>query len=73
MNPRKPNWDLKRDVQKKLSQLSRQTDAAIFQLIRNRVSENPEDATAANVIAKSTLSKEESLSRLEETDDSDEE
>ena len=32
--PRKPDWDLKRDVAKKLEKLERRTQRAIAQLIR---------------------------------------
>ncbi|XAR55206.1 hypothetical protein NMG60_11035207 [Bertholletia excelsa] len=31
--PKKPNWDLRRDVQKKLDKLERRTQKAIFQLM----------------------------------------
>ena len=34
MAPRKPDWDLKRDVAKKLEKLERRTQRAIAQLIR---------------------------------------
>ncbi|CAL5404212.1 unnamed protein product [Camellia sinensis] len=35
--PKKPNWDLRRDVQKKLDKLERRTQKAIFQLMgRNK-------------------------------------
>lgn len=32
--PKKPNWDLKRDVEKKMTKLDYQTKSAIAQLIR---------------------------------------
>ncbi|CBZ50760.1 conserved hypothetical protein [Neospora caninum Liverpool] len=35
--PRRPNWDLKRDVEKKLAVLSRKTDRAIVDLIRVKI------------------------------------
>jgi coiled-coil domain-containing protein 12 len=35
--PRKPDWDLKRDVAKKLEKLERQTQRAIAELIRDRL------------------------------------
>eukprot|EP00128_Syssomonas_multiformis_P014449 Colp12_sorted_trinity150504_noHs@21221 len=35
--PRKPNWDLKRDVEKKLEKLERRTQRAIHELIRRRL------------------------------------
>lgn len=36
--PRKPDWDLKRDVSKKLEKLDRRTKRAIAELIRERLS-----------------------------------
>ncbi|XP_034553922.1 coiled-coil domain-containing protein 12 [Notolabrus celidotus] len=35
--PRKPDWDLKRDVAKKLEKLERRTQRAIAELIRDRL------------------------------------
>ncbi|XP_035902605.1 coiled-coil domain-containing protein 12 [Anopheles stephensi] len=35
--PRKPDWDLKRDVSKKLEKLERRTQKAIAELIRERL------------------------------------
>lgn len=69
MNPRKPNWDLKRDVQKKLSQLSRQTDAAILQLIRAKLAGTCEDDVTA--IAASKLAEEAELPTLGDENDSE--
>ncbi|CAG8708675.1 303_t:CDS:2 [Acaulospora colombiana] len=44
--PKKPNWDLKRDVEKKLARLDRKTQASIAKLIRMRLqSESADDAT----------------------------
>ncbi|CAH1962296.1 unnamed protein product [Acanthoscelides obtectus] len=37
--PRKPDWDLKRDVARKLARLERQTQRAIAELIRDRLKE----------------------------------
>jgi coiled-coil domain-containing protein 12 len=34
--PRKPNWDLKRELTKKLAQLQGATDKAIVELVRTR-------------------------------------
>jgi coiled-coil domain-containing protein 12 len=44
--PRKPNWDLKRDLDIKLAKLERRTDLAIAMIIRERLREsgNAEDA-----------------------------
>ncbi|KAH8408023.1 hypothetical protein KR222_011113 [Zaprionus bogoriensis] len=38
--PRKPDWDLKRDVTKKLARLERRTQKAIAELIRERLKLN---------------------------------
>mmetsp|Transcript_59370 Transcript_59370/g.132471 ORF Transcript_59370/g.132471 Transcript_59370/m.132471 type:complete len:84 (-) Transcript_59370:102-353(-) len=35
--PRKPNWDLKRDVERKMQTLAARTDRAVVQLIRQRI------------------------------------
>jgi len=37
--PRKPDWDLKRDVAKKLAKLEKRTQRAIAVLIRERLME----------------------------------
>ncbi|XP_013405733.1 coiled-coil domain-containing protein 12 [Lingula anatina] len=50
--PRKPDWDLKRDVAKKLEKLERRTQRAIAELIRDRLQAGKEDlATAVNASA----------------------
>ncbi|BFZ22487.1 hypothetical protein BsWGS_25526 [Bradybaena similaris] len=41
--PRKPDWDLKRDISKKLEKLERRTQRAIAELIRERLKSNQED------------------------------
>merc|ERR1712228_1076743 len=35
--PRKPNWDLKRDVERKMQVLQARTDRSVVQLIRQRI------------------------------------
>lgn len=50
MAPKKPNWDLKRDVEKKLEKLDRKTQRAIYEIIRQRL-ENDTDANLADVVA----------------------
>jgi len=35
--PKKPNWDLRRDVQKRLDKLERRTQKAIYQLMREYI------------------------------------
>jgi len=37
LQPKRPNWDLKRDVEKKLERLKPKTDAAIARLVRDRL------------------------------------
>lgn len=48
--PKKPNWDLKRDVEKKLEKLDRKTQRAIYEIIRQRL-EGDQDATLAEKVA----------------------
>lgn len=59
--PRKPDWDLKRDVSKKLEILERKTQRAIAELIRDRLRSNDGpniDLQAMNTIGYSSQSKE---------------
>eukprot|EP00658_Telonema_sp_P-2_P012183 TRINITY_DN14640_c0_g1_i3.p1 TRINITY_DN14640_c0_g1~~TRINITY_DN14640_c0_g1_i3.p1 ORF type:complete len:146 (-),score=34.60 TRINITY_DN14640_c0_g1_i3:454-891(-) len=37
IQPRKQNWDLKRDVQKKLDKLRKRTDRAVLELVREKL------------------------------------
>lgn len=39
LQPKKPNWDLKRDADKKLEKLNQKTDIAIAKIIRARIEE----------------------------------
>lgn len=48
--PRKPDWDLKRDVAKKLEKLEKRTQRAIAELIRERL-KGQEDSLASAVNA----------------------
>ncbi|XP_008970042.1 coiled-coil domain-containing protein 12 isoform X2 [Pan paniscus] len=48
--PRKPDWDLKRDVAKKLEKLKKRTQRAIAELIRERL-KGQEDSLASAVDA----------------------
>ncbi|CAL1528363.1 unnamed protein product [Lymnaea stagnalis] len=41
--PRKPDWDLKRDVSKKIEKLEKRTQRAIAELIRERLKASQED------------------------------
>ncbi|XP_028841140.1 coiled-coil domain-containing protein 12 [Denticeps clupeoides] len=45
--PRKPDWDLKRDVAKKLEKLERRTQRAIAELIRERLKGSEDDLAGA--------------------------
>lgn len=47
--PRKPDWDLKRDVSKKLEKLERRTQKAIAELIWERLKEGTNDNLSAMV------------------------
>ena len=47
--PRKPDWDLKRDVAKKLEKLERRTQKAITELIWERLKQGNEDNLGAMV------------------------
>lgn len=51
--PRKPDWDLKRDVSKKLDFLEKRTQRAIVELIRERlqVDKEPVNLQAVNVLS----------------------
>ena len=40
--PRRANWDLKRDLQRKLEVLEEQTQAAILELVQQRIRSQPE-------------------------------
>nr|CAH7714846.1 unnamed protein product [Callosobruchus chinensis] len=48
--PRKPDWDLKRDVAKKLAKLERQTQRAIAELIRDRLKEKSKTDDLAAIV-----------------------
>ena len=49
--PRKPDWDLKRDIAKKLEKLERRTARAIGEIIRDRLKANTEEDLAGAVKA----------------------
>lgn len=40
--PKKPNWDLRRDVEKKLARLERRTHRALVQLVQEQQQQAPE-------------------------------
>ena len=47
--PRKVDWDLKRDIAKRLEKLDRRTQRAIAELIRERLKEGQTDSLLASV------------------------
>merc|ERR1719245_1513945 len=49
--PRKPDWDLKRDIAKKLEKLEKRTARAIGEIIRERLKAETEDDLASAVQA----------------------
>ncbi|XP_053681912.1 coiled-coil domain-containing protein 12 [Sabethes cyaneus] len=53
--PRKPDWDLKRDVSKKLEKLERRTQKAIAELIRDRLKAGQDDILQAVNVAAATI------------------
>lgn len=48
LQPKKPNWDLKRDLDRKLEILNVRTDNAIARLVRERISNQQKAAQARN-------------------------
>jgi coiled-coil domain-containing protein 12 len=47
LQPKRANWDLKRDVEKKLERLKPKTDAAIARLVRERLLQEKKSGTGA--------------------------
>lgn len=80
--PKKPNWDLKRDVQKQLAVLSMKTDKAIMELIRRKIKQesgealpegdkkkaDPEDQKANRNEASIALAREVGKRKIEDVD-----
>lgn len=48
--PKKPNWDLRRDVQKKLDKLERRTQKAMYKLMEEREKERETAEADENAI-----------------------
>lgn len=46
LQPRKPDWDLKREISEKLEKLERRTQKAIAELIRDRLKQNQDNLAA---------------------------
>lgn len=51
LQPKKPNWDLKRDLEKKLEILNVRTDNAIAKLVRERITDAQKAEAKANTVA----------------------
>lgn len=68
--PRKPDWDLKRDVAKKLEILERRTQRAIAELIRERLQSNSGtiDLNAVNAVNFNSGAKESKVVHQSEED-----
>eukprot|EP00922_Rhytidocystis_sp_ex-Travisia-forbesii_P026616 GHVS01038952.1.p1 GENE.GHVS01038952.1~~GHVS01038952.1.p1 ORF type:complete len:166 (+),score=30.28 GHVS01038952.1:32-499(+) len=64
INPKRPNWDLKRDVQRRLAVLSHRTDKAIVQLIRKQISESEAAKELQQSISSEVIDVEHSEERL---------
>ena len=47
--PRKPDWDLKRDIKAKLEKLERRTKRAIAEMIRERLKESAKSDDLSHV------------------------
>lgn len=47
MAPRKANWDLKRDVAKKVEKLNRMTQKAIVELLREKLAKEAEEGSSS--------------------------
>ncbi|KAL0942201.1 coiled-coil domain-containing [Colletotrichum truncatum] len=50
LQPKKPNWDLKRDLEKKLEVLNVRTDNAIARMVRDRITSAQKAATKSNQV-----------------------
>ncbi|XP_071100901.1 coiled-coil domain-containing protein 12-like [Haliotis cracherodii] len=62
--PRKPDWDLKRDIAPKLEKLEKRTQRAIAELIRERLKASQEDLA-------SVVNASEAVARADEDDEDD--
>jgi coiled-coil domain-containing protein 12 len=82
LQPKRPNWDLKRDVDKKLEVLGQRTDIAIAKLVKKRIEEEKakkeatgeEDEDKVDInLAKMVERREKEKSDDDEEEDEDEE
>lgn len=69
LQPKRANWDLKRDMEKKLERLKPKTDAAIARLVRERLLKEKEQKGGAEH-AEADLSKMVELREREEREES---
>ncbi|KAJ1649418.1 hypothetical protein IWQ61_009493 [Dispira simplex] len=73
--PRKPNWDLKRDLQKKLDRLEDATQSALAELIRRRVqaeqTDNQQDEATDQVDLADAVRAQERIHQSQRRRDSD--
>lgn len=73
LQPKRPNWDLKRDVEKKLERLKPKTDAAIARLVRERLlqeKKNGGNAAGASAATEGDLAKMVEMREREEREES---
>lgn len=54
LQPKKSNWDLKRDLERKLERLNVRTDNAIAKLVRQRIQEQQEKARSTSKVQNGT-------------------
>lgn len=62
--PRKVDWDLKRDINKKLQKLERRTQKAITELIRERMQEKNQE----NILLSVNVAADEQMQNIKEID-----
>jgi coiled-coil domain-containing protein 12 len=68
--PKKPNWDLKRDIEKDLAKLDRQTERAIVELLRRKIAEGDAKQSAdAPDLAAAVREQERMESKIGDDDD----
>ncbi|KAH8923929.1 mRNA splicing factor [Atractiella rhizophila] len=69
IQPKKPNWDLKRDLDKKLEKLGPQTQRAIAQLIRQRLQGKGEEDAPRDISSRMAQRQMENAEELSDEDD----
>jgi len=74
--PKRPNWDLKRDMEKKLTKLERKTAEAIHALIRKRMAATqgtPDDLSAQIRAQERDVERETAVDDAEDVDEDENE